>query len=68
MQSVIVVSRPAFDRLGSIALVRVDRVGRDDAFTQFYDVERQPDGRWEVKLMAMGSREPMHRSDITLSP
>lgn len=68
VKSVVVVSRPAFDRLGSIALVRVDMIGRQDDFTQFYDVERQPDGTWKMNLMAMGSRESMHRPDITLSP
>lgn len=68
VKSVVVVSRPAFDRLGSIALVRVDMIGRQNAFTQFYDIERRPDGTWKMNLMAMGSRDSMHRPDITRSP
>lgn len=66
-KSVIVVSRPAFDRLASIALVRVDMIGRETDFTTFFDVERQPDGTWKITLMATGSHESMHRVDITLS-
>jgi hypothetical protein len=65
---VVVVSRPAFDRSGSIALVRFDLIGREDDYTTFVDVERQPDGTWKITMMATGSYESMHRSDITLSP
>ena len=43
-------------------------IGRGNAFTRFYDLERQPDGFWKIIRMTMGTFEPMHRSDITISP
>ena len=68
VKSVVVVSRPAFDRLGSFALVRADIIGRGNAFTQFYDLERQDDGSWKITRMSMGTFESMHRSDVRRSP
>lgn len=68
VKSVIVVSKPVFDRLGSFAFVRVDMIGRGHDFTQFYDLERQLDGSWKVVVVSMGSFEMMHRQDVRLSP
>lgn len=67
VKSVVVLSRPAFDRLETVALVRADIVHRDGkSRTIFYDMERQPNGAWEIQLMSDGSYAATRRPDAHL--
>lgn len=51
--SVMVFSRPAFDTLGSIAVVRSDTIPKHGtATTTFYELEHQPDDSWKIVKMA----------------
>jgi len=51
--SIMVFSRPAFDTLGSIAIVRADVIPKNGtATTTFYELEHQPDGTWKIGKMA----------------
>ncbi|HXG59045.1 MAG TPA: hypothetical protein VNL91_08470 [Thermoanaerobaculia bacterium] len=62
-QSLVVVSRPAFDRLQSVALVRADVIVRSEApRTIFFSVEKQPDGSWKPGLSASGDSSRLHRT------
>ncbi len=62
------VAAPANFMLADVRPFEVGAGGRASAFTQFYELERQPDGTWKLGPMIMGTFEPMHRSDITRSP
>jgi len=67
VKSVVVLSRPAFDRLGTVALVRADIIHRDGTLrTIFHDMERQPNGAWEIQLMSIGSYAAARNPDAHL--
>lgn len=59
--SVVVLSRPAFDRHQSIAVMRADFYPRTGVpTTTVYRLERHPSGSWKVGPMATASLEAMH--------
>lgn len=67
VKSVVVLSRPAFDRLETVALVRADIIHRHGkSLTIFHDMERQPNGAWEIQLMSIGSYAAARRPDAHL--
>ena len=60
--ALMVFSRPAFDSLGSVAMVRADVIPRNGrATTTFYEVVHQPNGTWEVLHMATATYAAAHR-------
>jgi hypothetical protein len=62
--SLVVLSRPAFDRFQTVALVRADFFHKHGpADTVFYEVERQPAGAWEVKIQAVSSYAQQHSNE-----
>jgi len=65
--SLIVLSRPAFDSNGSIAMVRVDTIPHDGTpTTTFYELEHQPDNTWKVDRAAVSQFDAVRRTDIKL--
>lgn len=58
-KTVVVLSRPAMDRLGGIALVRADVIRRGgDSWTMFVDYERQADQTWNTTIGSHGPYDP----------
>ena len=63
VKSVVVLSAPAFDQFGNLAVVRVDIIARDHprhSITSIFELRRQSDGSWHP-LAAQGSYESLHR-------
>lgn len=51
-RSIVVLSLPGVDRLGTYALVRADVIKREGgATTSFYDLEKRADGKWRITRM-----------------
>ena len=67
--ALMVFSRPAYDSLRSVGLVRADVIPRHgSATTTFYEIEHQPDGQWKVKIAAVGAYDSVRRTDTHLAP
>jgi hypothetical protein len=63
-KSVVLISEPAFDSLGTTALVRYDVVSPEHSYTSFVELERQAlDGSWKSKFGTMGTRDATYRTD-----
>jgi len=66
-KALIVLSRPAFDSNGSIAMIRVDVIPHEGTpTTTFYELEHQPDNTWKIGRAAMATYESVRRTDVHL--
>jgi len=60
--SLMVFSRPAFDTLGSTAVVRADVIPKNGtATTTFYELEHQKDDSWKIVKMAAATYDGARR-------
>jgi hypothetical protein len=67
VRAALVLSRPAFDRLETVALVRMDVIRRDlPPSSRFVTFEKQPGGEWKLNIAAVGGFEMMRRESVHL--
>lgn len=66
--ALMVFSRPAFDSLGTTAIVRADVIPKNgQPTTTFFQLEHQPDDSWKIGLMAKATYDGARHTDIHLS-
>ena len=66
--ALMIFSCPAFDSLGSVALVRADVIPKNGtATTTFYELEHQPDDSWQMKHASVLTYDSSRRTDVHLA-